>query len=289
MRYAVMLVAVTLVLLLSACSSQLGYRFADTLVEWKLDDYVELNEQQEQRVDTAITSLHYWHATSELPFYAEQLQQLRDQVADKQLDEASLIAVYEQVFVAWQRMLSGLRPYALELLPELSDAQVTQLMQKLNERQQEERDELAEYDDSELVQRTRKRAEKNARSWLGQLTPLQERLIRSWVSERLPTRALWLDYNEKWQSSFQETLMIRQDTERFAAQLDRLMFEPQQLRSEQLKAGIQTNQDATLSLILKLEQSLTDRQRRRVLAKLDGYIEDMQELNEHFRQQGPEN
>ncbi|RUO61176.1 DUF6279 family lipoprotein [Pseudidiomarina marina] len=282
MPRASIVVVVVLTLLLSACSTQLGYRFADTLIEWKLNDYVSLNNQQEQSVDQAITTLHQWHATSELPYYSKQLQQLREKIATETLTEADLVALYEELLIVWQRMLQGIEPYALDLLPQLSDQQVSELLANLREKQREEREELSDVEGSERVKQVRRRAEKNARNWLGQTTKLQERLINGWVVERFDTRELWLDYNERWLEEFAQTLERRQQQDQFQQELLELFYQPQHLRSDELVQHIEHNQQLTIALMYQLYESLTDRQRRRVISKLDGYIDDMNELAADF-------
>ena len=37
-----LITCITITLLLTGCTAQLGYRFADTFIEWRLEDYVEL-------------------------------------------------------------------------------------------------------------------------------------------------------------------------------------------------------------------------------------------------------
>ncbi|RZQ56833.1 hypothetical protein CWI82_05995 [Pseudidiomarina tainanensis] len=282
MPRASIVVVVVITLLLSACSTQFGYRFADTLIEWKLNDYVSLNSQQEQSVDQAITTLHQWHATSELPYYAQQLQTLRDKIASNTLTETDLVATYEQFFIAWQRMLNAVEPHAQEMLPQLSDEQIIELIENLREKQREEEEELLEYSDSERSKRLIRRAEKNTRSWLGQVTKVQQRLINRWVVERLDTRELWLDYNQRWLNEFEKALQQRQQPEQFNNYLQQLFYNPEQWRSEELRSRVEHNQQLTLVLFYQLSETLTDRQRRRIVDKLDGYIEDMNEIAEDF-------
>jgi hypothetical protein len=282
MPRASIVVVVVITLLLSACSTQFGYRFADTLIEWKLNDYVSLNSQQEQSVDQAITTLHQWHATSELPYYAQQLQTLRDKIASNTLTESDLVATYEQFFIAWQRMLNAVEPHAQEMLPQLSDEQIIELIENLREKQREEEEELLEYSDSERSKRLIRRAEKNTRSWLGQVTKVQQRLINRWVVERLDTRELWLDYNQRWLNEFEKALQQRQQPEQFNNYLQQLFYNSEQWRSEELRSRVEHNQQLTLVLFYQLSETLTDRQRRRIVDKLDGYIEDMNEIAEDF-------
>lgn len=277
-------IIVFVILTISGCSTQLGYRFADTFVEWEINKYVDLNAQQQADVDRAITELHYWHATSELPVYTKQLQELRDKIAAENLSLVDLQTTYKQLFSAWQRILNELEPYALQFLPELTDEQTEQLLKKLAERQQDERQELREANGelAEQRQRWRKRSEKNARTWLRRLTPVQERLLIEWVNQREATASLWLDYNDQWQQNFAEALNQRDNAAIFSGQMRALMYDSERLKSPELKQITEQNRAATLDFFYLLYQSLTDEQRQRVVRKLDGYIEDMEALAQHF-------
>lgn len=289
MRYTRMLLTASLLLLLTACSTQIGYRFADTLVEWELEEFVELSADEAQQVDHAITELHYWHATQELPFYAEQLQRLRDKIADQTLTENDIAAAYNTAFMAWQRMLLAIEPHALALLPALSDAQVQQIEKELGKRLAEEREELREFTTAEARQKhLRKRARDRARAWLQRPTSLQDRLLNEWSEQRLPTRELWLAYTEAWQATFIEVLQNRNSENEFPDQLKQLMFQSDTLYSPTLAERIEHNRDHTISLFYKLYQSLTPKQRQRIVNKLDDYITDFNELAVLFAERGPE-
>lgn len=287
MRYARLLLVAGVVLLSAACSTQISYRFADTFVEWELNEFVDLNNAQQQQVNLAITELHHWHATNELPFYAQQLQILRDKIATQSLTEADIAETYNIAFSAWQRMLTGIEPYALTLLPNLTDAQVAQIEAELAKRLAEEREELAEAKTSEERQaQLRKRARKNAQSWLRRATPVQERLLNQWSDERLPTRGLWLDYTAQWHSRFVQALNERQNLKQFPTLLNQLLFNSDMLYSKALAERIEHNRELTMALMYNLYQSLNNKQRQRVVAKLDEYIEDFNELAMLFEERG---
>lgn len=287
MRYARMLLVAGVALLSAACSTQIGYRFADTFVEWELNEFVDLDDAQQQQVDLAITELHHWHATNELPFYAQQLQIFRDKIATQSLTEADIAEAYDIAFMAWQRMLTGIEPYALTLLPNLTDAQVAQIETELAKRLAEEREELAEAAASDERQaQLRKRARKNAQSWLRRATPVQERLLNQWSDERLPTRELWLAYTAKWHDSFVQALNERRNLKQFPTLLNQLFFNSDMLYSKELAEGIEHNRELTMALMYNLYQSLNSKQRQRVVAKLDEYIEDFNELAVLFEERG---
>lgn len=286
MRYARMLFVVGAMLLTTACSTQIGYRFADTLVEWELNEFVELNDSQRQQVDIAITELHHWHATNELPFYAEQLQILRDKIATETLTEEDIRATYDIAVVAWQRMLNGIEPYAYTLLPNLSDAQVAQIEAELAKRRAEQQEEFGELSKEERQAKILKRSRSNAQTWLRRATPLQDRLIKAWYEERLPTSELWLAYTEQWHKAFITALQQRRNLHEFPQQLNQLLYESNKLYSPELTERVSHNRELTMSMFYKLYLSLNSKQRQRVVAKLDEYIEDCNELAAHFEERG---
>lgn len=289
MRYARVLGCLVVMLLMSACSTQLGYRFADTLVEWELSEFAELNSQQQQQVDVAITELHYWHATKELPVYANQLNILRKKIADQSLTETDIANAYEAAFNAWQRAINAIEPYAITILPTLTEAQIEQIQAELINRQTKAQAELAEFESSEEQRaQTQKKALETLRKWVRRPTQLQERLIKDWSAKRIPTRALWLEYNSQWQQAFIETLQQRRQIHQFPKQLKELFYNANAMYSAELSQGIEHNRELTMALLVKLYHSLNARQRARVVSKLDSYVEDFNELTELFAERGPE-
>mgnify|MGYP000627303891 FL=1 len=59
-------------ILLVGCSNQMAYNHFDWLVSWYVDDYVELNNQQEEKLQAGLNSLLVWHRQDELPVYQNQ-------------------------------------------------------------------------------------------------------------------------------------------------------------------------------------------------------------------------
>lgn len=287
MHYAKVFVGAVLVLALTACSTQIGYRFADTLIEWELNEFVEFSDSQQQQVDLAITELHHWHATQELPIYAQELQLIRDKIVNQTLSEADILNVYERALSAWHRSLSNIQPYAMTMMPTLTDAQVAQIEAALAERLADEREELAELGTPQKRQeRLRKRAKDNAQNWLHRPSSVQRRLINDWTEQRLSTRELWLEYTESWNKAFIEALRMRRDINQFPKRIEQLFYHSDQLYSEELRQRIAHNRELTMTLMVNLYQSLDAKQRQRIANKLDDYIEDFNELAMLFEENG---
>ncbi len=64
-------------LALSACSSTtFVYNRLDFILPWYLDDYAELNGEQEEYLDTLLSPFLSWHRSQELPRYVDVLDRI---------------------------------------------------------------------------------------------------------------------------------------------------------------------------------------------------------------------
>lgn len=270
------------VVLLSGCSTQLGYKFADTLIEWRMADYVDFTAAQEQRIDPAIDELHHWHARSELPLYREQLGLLRQRIVNNDLTEADMQQLLDDAYGLWDRVRYQVEPYAQEFLPMLSATQREQLYAKLAEQLDERKERIRERTQAEAYERTRERLEDNVDSWLGSIRSGQRRYLSRWLDERDDMRGDWVDYNERVQSELRDILEHAEDSE-YRTRLHGLITNPQQFRSKELQQRLEVNQAATATLMFELYRTLDDRQRRHLLRKIDGYLDDLDGLIAHYQ------
>ncbi|WP_258240349.1 DUF6279 family lipoprotein [Pseudidiomarina homiensis] len=266
---------------LTGCSTQFGYRFADTYLEWQLAKYVDVSGQLETDVDTAIDELHMWHARSELPRYRDFLDTMLDDLEHGAVDAQRLFDYGGEVFHFWQRIRNQITPYAQEFLPRLNATQRTQLIKNLRDRLQEERKEAQELTDDERFERSYDRAVERASDWLGRVHPEQRRLLRRWVQERDNSDELWLDYQAQWLNRFEEILAEPQ-AETFAAELHDLFTQPEQLRSEELHAQNAENRELAVAVILVIYQSLSSQQKQHLEAKLREYRATLTDLINEF-------
>jgi len=267
---------------LVGCSTQLGYRFADTIIEWQLSSIVELRPELQRDVDQVITDLHQWHAREEMPRYHQELAKIRTAIANDEVDAAFLDTSYEAVWQAWQRILEQLEPHAQSLLPRLNDAERAQLRESLEQRQQQQIEEFQERQQEDQPQRRLQRAEKYVKTWLGSVNSEQRQLLRQWLAQRVDNQQQWLLYSMQWQAQF--LLLVdypqRQD---FEQQLKLLMFSPQELRSDELQQSIEANRVLTTDLVLAIYASMDAKQKRHLLRKIDGYLDDIDGIVRYYQ------
>lgn len=111
-------------LLLQACSTvKLAYNQASTLLYWRLDSYLDFNDEQAPQVRAGLEQLLQWHRRQQLPQYAELLQRVRPMMAEPISAEQACTIVQQA-----RELLDALPEPALAALHRLaSDLSVEQL------------------------------------------------------------------------------------------------------------------------------------------------------------------
>ncbi|QSX32259.1 hypothetical protein JYB87_10780 [Shewanella avicenniae] len=273
-----LLVMTMLLFGLTACSTKMSYHFMDWAIEWGLDDYVSLNQQQETEFDNLLESFLSWHRQSELPKYSADLRQFRNQIDDGSLSPHSWQTFVEQLRGHWFHIFEQYFDEMWPLILSLTDEQVVNINQKLSEEQraldQEYQDKTAE----QLQQDADERLQDTLDDWLGSVTKEQKLLAQQYNREREFTTDMWLEYRHAWYQQFKQTLEQRDKTPQLKQQLHMLLTSPQQLRSDDYQQKLNQNTEKFGEFLVQLRSTLTAKQRYHLLKKLDDLIEDLDEL-----------
>ena len=119
----------------SACSSTTYvYNRLDFLLPWYMDDYVDLDAEQEAYLDELLVPFLAWHRAQELPVYLTALNNIEDSLDSPSTAEivGTLFTNFESAWPRFQR--EGLRQL-LDLGARLSDEQIAALLEALWEQQ----------------------------------------------------------------------------------------------------------------------------------------------------------
>ena len=140
-------------LVVSACSSTtFVYNRLDFILPWYLDDYAELNGEQEEHLDTLLSPFLSWHRSQELPRYIAVLEHI-ETTLDRPLtpeDVASISAEFER---AWFRLEGEALDWLLELGASLTDEQMDSFMAALWEQQHEYEEKYLERSEEDAAER----------------------------------------------------------------------------------------------------------------------------------------
>ncbi|WP_322405743.1 DUF6279 family lipoprotein [Idiomarina sp. PL1-037] len=276
-----LLAVITFLILIVGCTANLGYKFADTLVEWKVKDYVDLTGEQEELLAEKVDEMHLWHAQTQLPLYRNELKNLRDKVDKQTLNKKDISDFEDKLWTFWDNVLVRTEAEA-SLLATLSLKQRQQLIRRLEETQEDRYQRFQDDQEENPILRSLDRiseVEEDLEGIIGSLTKEQDKLLRSWVADSPELRGQWLSYRSNWLGEFEKALLKQTIDEN---RLSALILDPQQLRSEELQQKADENSQFRKAFLWDMYQSLTGEQRKKVIEKADEYIDLLDSLIDDF-------
>lgn len=275
---------VCLVLLsLAGCSSnRFAYRNADWFINWALDDYVELNREQQRQFDQVLDDFLGWHCVAEMPRYGAYLQDISaalDSDASVSLDAKSMQTLSDRGVEFWKLLASKALHESMPVLQSLDDEQVQQVLDEFAEKNRDFHKDYVAVDAQDLVKLRVKRVRDAMRRWAGSINNLQLQLAEAWAHDADNVYGLIYERRERWRAQFASVMKQRAD-ESFSAELTDLLLHPGRFYSAAERARLLSGQRSAQQFMLLLEQSLTEQQRAHVLAELAKITEDINRLSE---------
>jgi hypothetical protein len=212
-------------LLLGACSgTTFVYNRLDFLLPWYVDDYAELDGQQELYLAELLAPFLAWHRNQELPTYLEILKAIEDSLAQPQTP-AGIAAIFARMEAAWLRLEGEALDWLLDLGAKLSDEQIAGFLEVMQEQQEEFEEKYLQRSDEEFYEDSYDNLVDNAKEYLGALSDEQRKVLRdasrrllrsdqAWLGER----ALWLKQlaellkrEPQWQQRLRDTVAERRE------------------------------------------------------------------------------
>ncbi|MCG8671463.1 MAG: DUF6279 family lipoprotein [Pseudomonadales bacterium] len=266
------------VFVLQGCAVKFVYNQLDWAIPWYLSDYMSLDGDQEDQFDERLAEYLKWHRQTQLPLYGDFLNQVADKL-EQGMTESSIIYVQDRTQALGQVLIERLVPDMVMLFGSASDDQVVALFEKFAEDNQEYREEY--IDVSERAQRKlrAKEVQKYIERWTGRLSDDQLALIREGTQQYYLMGAEFLQARLAWQQEFRRILEGRDEKPSFEKALSGLLLSEGYGRSDSFETKLDHNKKILLQLYLKLDSSLTERQRAKAVKKLRGYSEDFHDLS----------
>lgn len=260
---ALLLLLAMAVALVGCSRINLAYRNLDLLVSWSLDDYLDMNRNQQTRLREQLREHIAWHCRTQLPDDLNALQRMRQQIRQGELDERAIRSHYQDIRQAIQSVAVEITPTTVQLLRELDDRQVSQLAEALAQNHQEHQE---KYLAAPLSQQIRERAErmgKRIEQWTGTLDAAQQQRILAWAHALGGQNRLWLDNRQRWQAALIAALAERHQAG-FEQRIARLLQERESMGTDDYRTTLARNEAATISLVSDL-YALSDAEQRRHL------------------------
>ena len=266
---------------LSACSSKFAYDNLDWWVYWYLDDYIELNDKQEDQFDVYLQNWLSWHKRNELSRYEQHLQTIRSQVINNALDYETIYRHVDAAKAHWERVRYEISPQLAVLAKELSDDQVIQLfasLEKDNQEEEEERQEALEKSKSERFENRLTRMEDSLSERIGRLSTTQKEILKTYVEQFISTSDAWLAYRRDIQNAARRLFVTRSTNTNFANELTELMQNPVQYRSEAYKQASAHNTQVMATMLAEIMTTLSVKQKERLVQEIDKAIDTVEKF-----------
>ncbi|EED35051.1 conserved hypothetical protein [Luminiphilus syltensis NOR5-1B] len=261
------------------CSStQFIYNRLDTLIRWSVDDYIDLDRDQQQVFDDQLDTLLLWHRREELPRYDALLSRLDDALLDGAIDVRTGADIYDGLSDALVRFRQRSVDFMVGFGTEVSQQQRLEFVAHLLERQVELEEELLSRTIEEYRDEAHERFEDNLNDYLGPLSEAQSRLIASAVEQLVRIDEPWLVDRRRWIEEMDDILRARESA--WQAPVRSLIAARFDERQPAYAAAIEANTLVGWEAVRQVVNLRSERQDRRLKKKITDFREDITVLVE---------
>jgi len=261
-------------LLTQGCGVKLAYNNAERLARWWVSDYIDMDKTQRQYFNESSTELMYWHRTTQLAIYRDELLQLSGRLESQTIDANQLEDLVAEVERWGVAINAKAVPIGVDVLLSLSPNQLRAFGKELEKSNRDYRREI-ERDPDDLAKEEAKDYARLLRRFVGRLSPDQRALIRERHLEMLPNAQVILDYRVLWQKKLLAAVRsIPPDVET----IEDLMLNFDEHYTPEFARMIEVNERIYQELTLDLLAGLKESQRTKLIAEVQGYAEIFDEL-----------
>ena len=273
-------------LLLTGCTVSATYNNLDRLARWQIGDYVDFDGRQDAYFRAELDRLLYWHRVSELPVYADRLDQLAREI-NQEFTEPTLEAMIQDATTWAERIEAETMSMTIELMLSLTDAQVAELPANLERANEEFAEDELDVELSEIRENWADSMADGAKYFMGSLTRGQRDYLQVQALRYQPERLLWVDYRGRWQAALLGALAGRSDAKGFDARYRKLVEDRKTFWSPEYTSVSNSNDALRHDVTLMLLRMANDQQRKRMTDRLSGFSEDFRELTAEARTPAP--
>jgi len=269
--------AAGLLFFLAGCSIVSFYRYADWIILWEADHYLDLTSDQRRDLSQRLTPLLARHRQEALPQYENFLVQSR-----QRLERGLTNQDIDWVYANYDRLRADLFDRVIAdsgvVLASVDSRQVRTLEAAL----QKDHTKVAQRVQAPAPERLKKRADDIIDwldDWLGSLSKDQEAQIRQWSLALPDNQQFWASYQQQRQQELLALLRQPRTPESVTRELSALLVVyPDQTGPPAYQDAIHQMRTAVKPMALAVDQQVTAGQRRHAVAKLQRLIDQLHDL-----------
>jgi uncharacterized protein DUF6279 len=269
--------AAGLLCFLAGCSFLSLYRYADWLILWQADQYLDLTSDQRRDLAQRLTPLLARHRQEAIPQYVTVLAQCRQRF-ERGLTNQDI----DWVYANYDRLRADLFDRVIAdsgvVLASVDSRQVRTLEAAL----QKDHAKAARFVQAPAPERLKKRADAIIDwldDWLGSLSKDQEAQIRQWSLALPDNQQFWATYQQQRQQELVALLRQPRTPEHVTRELSALLVVyPDQSGPPAYQDAVHQMRTAVKAMALAVDQQVTVDQRRHAVTKLQRLIDQLHEL-----------
>ena len=270
-----LLLAVSLV----GCSAvRIGYQNAPNLLYWWIDSYVDFDDTQSIQARDALASLHAWHARQELPAYIGLLRNLQA-MAIADLTPQQVCAPMQAIRDHLHTLLTQAEPGIAALLPSVKPTQIDHLSRQFDKRNQKWRAQWLEGTPPERRERRLKQAVERYESFYGSLEEAQLAVLRANIERsRFDPNLRYQETLQRQREALQALRQLLASNKAEAGASSAVHSVVEHLFSSPdpaLRARFEADFQDSCRAMAELHNSTTPAQRRKAIATLKNYEDDL--------------
>ncbi|MFT5452854.1 MAG: hypothetical protein ACI9N9_002352 [Enterobacterales bacterium] len=273
------LLAFIISLSLTACMGvKFSYNNLDWFVPWFLDDYLELNVDQENAFDQHLEVIWNWHRLNELPQYSKLLNDIVNDLDKEQVTLEKIHYYSEQTRTFYYNIVKKALDEGKPLIKGLDKEQLNELYENIAESDEEYKEYIADNDLAKREEKQLKSIKKTFKKYIGKLSKKQNQLLITWTKDTMSTAELRIQYVAKVRNSFKVAMAGKENIAQTNKQLLILATQPELLQSKELNDKVERNNQLFRQLLIDTIGTLSTKQKRRLRKKILSYAEDFTEL-----------
>lgn len=270
-----MALLITCACAIAGCSTTFTYNQLDWLIPWHIDDYVDLDRNQNEMLRSKLEQLIRWHRYEELNEYIGTLDRIEQDV-QTQVTAGTVISWIDDIKQAVDRVESTFLKMALELGATMRDAQINEFRENLRQSQQDYEKEYLARDDEEYRKDNYNSLLKNLRRFVGRMNPEQKRHLQQTANSLLRFDTKWLADRELWIRKLDSLLQRKPEWQQAVLDAHGSRY---RIRSIQYQSVLDHNMTIISTALADILNQLDSKQRKRLIKKIAGLREDLQKLS----------
>lgn len=182
----------SLIFLVGCSSTTFIYNRIDFLLPWYLESYVDLNQEQRQKLNELLEPFFEWHREKELPKYVKIIEDF-ESILDEKIELASIEAITHEVEQSWFRLEDNMITWVIPMTRELSNEQITEFLQTMQTKTAQNENKYLSRNLQTYQNDNYKRIRKNLRRFIGGMNKDQLDLIDIASKEMIRVDGQWID------------------------------------------------------------------------------------------------